>query len=68
MNVAHDPLDRAQSVLDAAQRVLTTAEKVHDSVEHTRQFARIGAIIAIGTIALGALMVVVTKQHRRSAL
>ena len=75
MNIAHDPLeragdhlDRAQSVLDAAQRVLTTAERVRDSAERTRELVRTGAIVAIGALAIGALVFVVMKQRRRNAI
>ena len=74
MNITQDPLeragehlDRAQSVLDAAQRVVTTAEKVRDSAERPREFVRMAAIITIGTLAVGALVLVFMKQHRRSA-
>jgi len=74
MNITHDTLERAidhleraQSILSAAQRGLTTVDKVHDSVQRTREFARLGTLVALGALAFVALALGITRQRHRRA-
>jgi hypothetical protein len=60
---ASENLDRAQSVIEHAQRAVTTAEKVRDTVERPRHVLRFLAIVAVGALAIGAL-VAASKQRR----